>query len=317
MQAAPWTVSRPMWMNHLTGTRVVPPCGYIASALSSANLNLDLDINITTNETLGIGPFSRIEAGEYEDSSGTAHDVVVKYFPASVEDQVAKELMLFGHIPQHENLIMCFGSKIGDVESKGKGPFIVLERMACDLDTFLWRRRGSLHFQPGHLDYHKLLARIWIGVASGLQHLHDHGIVYQNLCPTNVLLDFTLAGRMTEVKLGSLLYAEAVKGDRFRVNIVPNVGFMAPEAILSMHSRNQHLTKAMDVFSFGALMMHCLEEGPDGVGDPPMSFGIPKTDVYPPLFFKLVSDCTRANPADRPTCREVAERLGFFLASLV
>lgn len=317
MRGASWTSSRPIWMNHLTGTRAVPPRGYLASALLSANLNLDLDINVTTNETLGIGPFSRIEAGEYEDSSGALHDVVVKYFPASVEDQIAKELMLFGHVPPHENLVTCFGSKIGAGDAKGKGAFLVLERMACDLDTFLWRRRGSLHFQPDHIDYHKLLARIWIGIASGLQHLHDNGILYQNLCPTTVLLDFTHAGRITDVKLGSLLYAEAVRGDTFRVNIVPNVGFMAPEAILSMNSRSQHLTKAMDVFSLGALILHCLDDGPSEVNDSPLSFSRPKTDLYPPLFFKLVSDCTRANPADRPTCGEIEERLGFFLASLV
>ncbi|GMH43704.1 hypothetical protein BSKO_11626 [Bryopsis sp. KO-2023] len=315
MLDAPWAGTRPIWSNHLPGTRVgLTPTALVAALLNS-NLDLDLDAQVNPSATLGMSSFSRVAAGEYEAKSGELHDVLVIYYSSSGLDRQAKELLLFGSLPEHDNIVKCFGGRLGVEEGEPGDAFVIVQRLTCDLDSFLWRRKGSLHFQPGRADYHILLAEIWLGIASGLEHLHKNGIVYQNLNPRNVFLDFNTRGGLSTVKLGSLQHAERVVNNVFHLNPVPNLGFMAPETIHSMHSRNVALSMAMDVYSLGMLMWHCVEEDADQINDPSRGFLQPRLGALPILLLGLVSDCTKPRPEDRPTCADVVDRLNDFLAS--
>jgi serine/threonine protein kinase len=135
--------------------------------------------------------------------------------------------------------------------------------------------------------------RIAIEVASGLDYIHERGILHRDLKPSNVMLvgetakliDFGLARRMREdQKLTATGRATGTPG------------YMAPEQVLGI----RELDERVDVFALGCLLYECLTARPAFFGEswlaiqtkiltqavlPPKAFGV----VLPPELEDLLS----------------------------
>ncbi|GJP48391.1 hypothetical protein CLOM_g7681 [Closterium sp. NIES-68] len=90
---------------------------------------------------------------------------------------------------------------------------------------------------------------ILLGVASGLQYLHEFGIVHRDIKPTNILLDDHMKAKIAD--FGLLRYSEGTSVAATRVMGTP--GYVDPA-----YCRSQKATPMADVYSFGVVMLTVL-----------------------------------------------------------
>ncbi len=159
--------------------------------------------------------------------------------------------------------------------------------------------------------------RIFVGVARALEHMHQHGFVHSDIKPTNIMVLDDLG-----VKLIDLGQACPVGTVKKRIQGTP--GYMAPE-----QAHREAVTVATDIYNFGATMYWTLvgEVIPtalpprDSRGTlvtgaldasqikPPVPPHVKNSMVHP-LLSRIIVDCVRVAPADRPqSIGEVAHRL--------
>ena len=194
----------------------------------------------------------------------------------------------------HSNIATLY-----DVVLTGESPCIVMEYLPG----------GSLEqrLQQGPLSLGEIL-RYAAGIASGLAHAHEHGLVHRDLKPANILfsqddvpkiIDFGLA-RMPE------------SSDLSQPGVVMGTAeYMAPE-----QARGEQADLRSDIFSFG-LILYQMAAG----RHPFRSDSIPATlhrivyDPAPPLatvrpdfpakFARTVDALLQKRPEDRQSLREV------------
>ncbi|MFF7180074.1 protein kinase [Streptomyces sp. NPDC008121] len=147
------------------------------------------------------------------------------------------------------------------------------------------------------------------GLARGLTHVHDAGLVHRDLKPSNVLLtvdgpqiiDFGIARAVETVTDGGLTSTGAVVG---------SPGFMSPEQV-----RGEKLTPASDVFCLGSVLVYAATgHSPFGTADSGVHatmFRIahdePDLTGLPAELAGLVRSCLAKDPAERPSAAELVE----------
>ncbi len=156
-------------------------------------------------------------------------------------------------------------------------------------------------------------------VASALSHMHDRGFVHADLKPSNILI--TEKGDVKLIDLGQSCPIGTIKK---RIQGTP--GYMAPE-----QAHRQQITPQTDIYNFGATMYWVLvrdviptalpPKGDDSNGAiysgaieaeqiPPPVPPHEKNPMIPQLLSKLVLECVKVEPSQRPaTMREVIRRL--------
>lgn len=156
-------------------------------------------------------------------------------------------------------------------------------------------------------------------VASALAHMHDRGFIHADLKPSNILI--TEKGDVKLIDLGQSCSVGTIKK---RIQGTP--GYMAPE-----QAHRQAITQQTDIYNFGATMYWVLvrdviptalpPKGDDSNGAiysgaieaeqiPPPVPPHEKNPLIPQLLSKLVLDCVKVEPYQRPaSMREVIRRL--------
>jgi len=149
-------------------------------------------------------------------------------------------------------------------------------------------------------------------VAAGLGAMHEAGYIHTDIKPTNILL-----GRRGVVKIIDFGQSCPMHHRKQRIQGTPD--YIAPEQV-----KRNLLDQRTDVFNLGATMYWLLTSenyptelrGTDARGgislvssDKPIA-PVELNDKIPPALSKLVMECCRDNPADRPNdMREIGARL--------
>lgn len=150
----------------------------------------------------------------------------------------------------HRNLIAVFD--FGDVEGM---PYIVMEYVAGK----------SLHHSCWNTKVDAVqAAEIVQGIAEGLGHAHDHGLIHRDIKPANILLNHDVTP-----KVGDFGLAQSVDSEGPGL-VMGTPGFTAPEVL-----RDPALAdKRSDVFSLGAILYELLAGTP-----PPEDLQFPRGPV--------------------------------------
>ncbi|CAI0442795.1 unnamed protein product [Linum tenue] len=91
---------------------------------------------------------------------------------------------------------------------------------------------------------------IALGIAAGLAYLHEEihpRIVHRDIKPTNILLDLDLRPKISDFGLSKFFPDDIT---HITTRVAGTLGYLAPEYAIS-----GHLTRKLDVYSFGALLL--------------------------------------------------------------
>lgn len=136
-------------------------------------------------------------------------------------------------------------------------------------------------------------------ICSVLEFLHDQNVIHRDLKPENILVK---KDRVVLADLGIAHFKNSSITSKY--DLLANRGYAAPEQKIKGLSKN--ITTAVDIFSLGLIMNEIFtSKKPEG-----SNFAL-ISDVYPCLIDvdELVERCTRQNPAERPTIKEVSLEL--------
>lgn len=158
-----------------------------------------------------------------------------------------------------------------------------------------------------------LKIRIALGIARGMQYVHDVGIFHRDLTSKNVLVKRTVDG-MYEAVVGDFGLAANIprKCGKPRLDTVGSPYWMSPECL-----KGQWYDQTSDVFSYGIILCELIariEADPDIM---------PRTDSFgldyivfadlcpndtPPAFLRLAFYCCTYDPKSRPTFTECVKK---------
>lgn len=244
---------------------------------------------------LGEGGMGRVYLGRAPDG----RLVAVKVIRADLADATFRERFRREAARARQVPPFCTAEVI-DAEPDHDPPYLVVEYVeGPDLGTVV-REQGPL--SPGNV--HALA----IGVATALTAIHDAGVIHRDLKPSNVLLapgspkviDFGLA-RQVDAATTELTAAHELVG---------TVAYMAPERLSGAEP-----TPAVDVFAWGGVVAYAATGRNPFAGDtmPSLAAQIltdgPDLAGVPANLRPLVADALAKQPADRPTPRELLDRL--------
>ncbi|KAJ7773118.1 kinase-like domain-containing protein, partial [Mycena metata] len=160
-----------------------------------------------------------------------------------------------------------------------------------------------------------------LGVASGLEYLHDRDVIHGDLKVANVLVDKHGVPRIGDFGISKILNRRG-----FTTLSVGTPPYMAPELFYVLNNPEKQVhpttTKSSDVYSFGLLALEILTSEPPR-GRPARQFIIaeqipglrPKRADYeryvkvPETTWAKLDQCWEVEPDDRPTISELRLQL--------
>jgi serine/threonine protein kinase len=255
-------------------------------------------------EKVGIGGFS--EVWKVEDT--LAHNSVLAlkiYAPERGMDQsgikqFTREYSLMLDV-NHANILTALHFDVFD-----GSPYLV----------FPFCSNGSLHnkIQNEESLSERQIAEVVFQVASGLDYLHKHGIVHQDLKPDNILVDSKGNYLITDFGISSRLRSTLRKSTRSLNDKALTVAYAPPERF----SANQLVHKNGDVFSLGVLIYEMV------TGDVPwmgMGGSVIRVDSelpnlpsnYSRSINRLLHHCLAFNPENRISPFEIIQKTKFYL----
>nr|GLL39755.1 receptor-like protein kinase HSL1 [Ipomoea trifida] len=235
-----------------------------------------------------------------------------------LEKEFQAEVGILGTI-RHSNIV-----KLWCCISSEESNLLVYEYMENrSLDLWLHAKRRS---PEQFLDWRTRL-HIAIGAAQGLSYMHHNcspPIVHRDVKSSNVLLDSKFNAKIADFGLARILKKH---GDPNTVSTVAgSFGYIAPE-----YAHTSKLNEKIDVYSFGVILLELVTGREPNDGDMDWCLadwaryhvqeGRPIVDALDEEIkevenidemcgvFKLGIFCTGANPAKRPTMREVLQIL--------
>ena len=241
---------------------------------------------LLSNNILGTGGWGYVTEATFRGRRVAAkclHEAIVS--PHN-QELFAKEMKISARC-RHRNLVEFIGA-VPDHPA-----IIVIELMDCTLRVALANRRAT----PNHIH------PISMDIAQGLLYLHSiqpHPLIHRDLSAPNVLLKAAGNGWIAKLSdLGSAQFANLAQ------TLAPGCFlYAAPE--VRQESAAHHQTVKMDVYSFGVLLIEMLtREMPTGS----IEALVRSVQLRWPRFVPLITSCTVTYPNQRPSMRQVIDRL--------
>ncbi|XP_064457527.1 cGMP-dependent protein kinase, isozyme 1-like isoform X2 [Ornithodoros turicata] len=262
--------------------------------LPSRTLEVDTDVkpiqldDLEVLATLGVGGFGRVELVQYvQDRSRTfALKCLTKKHIVETQQQE--------HVLSEKTLMMScrhpFICRLYKTFRDTKYVYMLMEACLGGEVWSLLRDRGS--FDDSTTRFYTAC------VVEALQYLHDKGVIYRDLKPENMVLDF--AGYAKLVDFG---FSKRVPAGQKTWTFCGTPEYVAPEIVL-----NKGHDRAVDFWSVGVLMYELLVGTPPFAADDPMKTyniilkGIDMLDFPRHLTrnaVSLIKRLCRENPAER------------------
>jgi len=238
-------------------------------------------------------------------SSGSAGEVYLGYYfgtpvaikklfslPPDQKHLVAREFSMMQSL-NHPNIVQFLG-----ICDHSSGIHLITEYVEHG-DLF-----DLLIFSDKEVTW-KSKVKIGLQIAYAVYYLHSKNIIHRDLKSQNVLI-----GENFKVKLCDLGLATILEQKK-RMTVCGTDEWMAPEILISETYDNK-----VDVFSFGIVMTEMISNQPPKKRGFAEKFqfnveafrnGIP--EGCPDELAQLVVDCTKFDPKERPTFKEIVPRL--------
>jgi len=259
---------------------------------------------------------AKLKKGLFSKSAPKAYDdtVAVKVIPKIASGYSATEAELLKYVDfRHPNIVRYLKCL---VKPEGKIPcyHLYMELCSSDMGKELEKRREE-KIPLNEEEFRN----IFVGVASGLQHLHNQGLMHRDVKPNNILLKSEKEGDALANLTAKLCdFGVSKLGDGNDATLTRKVGTMcyrSPE-VLRPHKNKGSARYGLgaDIFSCGTVMYEAitltkLVENEDTISETVQM----KLDAMPDNKFKiLITKCLKDDPQERPS----AENLGLLVGQI-
>ncbi|MBI4601473.1 MAG: protein kinase [Planctomycetes bacterium] len=150
---------------------------------------------------------------------------------------------------QHPNIVSVFG-----LGSEGGTPYYAMELVEGETLAQMLRRLQAA--RRIDLQYCIDIASAFAGVAEGLQHAHERGVIHRDIKPSNLILD--KHGRVRILDFG-LAHFEGQESLTLSGELLGTPVYMSPEQASARKAAVDHRT---DVYSLGATLYEVLARRP-------------------------------------------------------
>ncbi|KAG6828025.1 hypothetical protein H0H92_009600 [Tricholoma furcatifolium] len=272
-------------------------------AFSLTNVEVKIDGNPHS-----CGRFGDVYRGKHKDQ-----DICVKVVrtsqtsdPVSLHKAFAREAVVWGQL-SHSNIL----------------PFIGIYRFGENNERFSlvssWMCNGNVNdfLQPRSQHDRTSLA---FGVASGMQYLHENGVVHGDLKCLNILVTQDEQACLADFGHSFVTDANGLQDLSSALIIGGTTGFLAPELIDPNGEENVRRTEASDVFAYG--MMFAGKPLFGNATPIAINFkiinaqrpGRPNKSVHlkrglTDNMWDLIESCWADSPSQRPTAAQIVARL--------
>ena len=244
-----------------------------------------------SRDLLGTGGWGYVARGTFRGQSVAVKCLHRAILSPQNQDRLRREISIMAQV-RHPNLLLLIGAVL---TAEREGPLIVTELLEMSLRSAY--ERGALE--------ERSKVPVLRDVASALTYLHSHRtpILHRDVSSANVLLEFIGRERQWKAKVSDFGSANLCQ-----LASTPFEGaavYTAPEVSREERSRQ---TAKIDVYSFGVLVCEvCLCRFPPERGQFPSMLG--EVRHAAPNLFPLSRDCTSHAHQDRPTMRDVLQRI--------
>lgn len=196
---------------------------------------------------------------------------------------------------KHNNLIYIY--EHGYLEDKGeKYPCYIMPVYNSSLCSYIEEVKTTENIEiiSKSIDY-------IIQICEGIKFLHEKGVIHRDLKPENILIK---DNNLVLSDLGIAHFEEGFDNITKPGDLLMNRAYAAPEQKVKGNSNN--ITSAVDIFALGTIINEIFT-GKRADGE---YYGL-ISDKYPWLrdIDKLVSECRRENPFERPDINTVLYRI--------
>jgi tRNA A-37 threonylcarbamoyl transferase component Bud32 len=153
----------------------------------------------------------------------------------------------------HPNLVSIHGY----FQDKEDAPYLVMEHLDGENLNQLIKRKGSLPLPTA--------IAIFLGIADGLAHLHQRGIIHRDIKPSNVVIGETDKG--LSVKIVDFGFAKFLEAQEHAFRLTQTgEAFGSPQYMSPEQCLGQSVDERSDIYSLGCLMYEALCGRPPLVG---------------------------------------------------
>ncbi|CAI5993469.1 unnamed protein product [Closterium sp. NIES-65] len=199
----------------------------------------------------------------------------------------------------HPNLVRLLGFCVHYDSSTGQIEQVLVYEFMANRDLESWIGPGA----PSHLS---LLQRldVLIGVAKGLQYLHDFGIVHRDIKPANILLDAKMHAKIADFGLVKLTGGTAMGTSVAATRVMGTPGYVDPA-----YYKSHKATSAADVYSFGVVMLVVISARKAVHMSETSQISLKQWMTWCCAGLALPSSCTTMPAASRPSMNQVLGEL--------